>query len=127
MRAEAGDDVAQPALEAVELATRHRGEERTRERSMIALELDDQPLARWSGGHERRPPVGRMSLARYETAFNECVNEPGYRPRRHVQRFGQDTLRHRPMLPELPEQLRARRSEAQSLDRARHVVVQQND
>ena len=68
-----------------------------------------------------------MRLACHEPGFNERVYEPGHRPRRHLQRFGKDTLRHRPALAELSEQMGAGRREMQRLDCLRHVVVQQQD
>ena len=58
---------------------------------------------------------------------DERVHEPSDRPRRHLERFGKDTLGHRAALTQLPQQMQAGRREVQSLDRLRHVVVQQND
>ena len=94
---------------------------------MVAPELGNQPLACRRKSHQRRPPVGRVRLARHEPGFDERVQEPRHRPRRHVQRIGEDTLCHRPTLPELPEQMGAGQREIERLDPARHVVVQQHD
>lgn len=127
MRAEARDDVGKASLKAVELAVRHRTKECTRKHTVIALELGDEPLPLWGEGHQCRAPVGRVRLAGHEPAFDERVYEPRHRPRRHPQRFGKDTLGHRPALSEFPEQVSAGRCEIQRLDCLRHVVVQQHD
>jgi hypothetical protein len=127
VRAELGDDIGQPALEGVELAARHLSEERTRERSVVALELGRKPLPFCGESHERRSPVGRVRLPRHEAAPNERIHEPGDRPRRHLERVGKDTLGHGSALTQFPKQMRARRREAKRLDCQRHVVVQQND
>jgi hypothetical protein len=127
VRAEVRDDGGKSPRKAVELAARHLSEERTRERSVVALELGCKPFPIYGEGHKRCSPVGRMRLPRYEAAPDERVHEPGDRPRRQLQRFGKDTLGHRPALADLPEQMGAGRREVESLDRLRHVVVQQDD
>jgi hypothetical protein len=125
--AEARDDVGKAPRKAVELAARHLSEECTRKRTVVALELGDEPLPFWGEGHQRRAPVCRVRLARHESAPDERVYETSHRPRRHLQRVGKDPLGYRSALTKLPEQVGARRCEIQRLDRLRHVVVQQHD
>jgi hypothetical protein len=127
VRAEIGDDIGQSALEGVELAPRHLGEERARERSVVALEFARKPFPFCGEGHEGRATVGGMEFPCHEAAVCERVHESGDRPWRHLERVGEDALGHRPALTELPKQMRPGWCEVERLDRLRHVVVQQND
>jgi hypothetical protein len=68
-----------------------------------------------------------VRLACHETVSDQRVHEPGHRSRRHLQRFSKDTLGHRAALPELQQQMRARRRQPEGLNRLRHVVVQHDD
>lgn len=91
---------------------------------MVALELADERLAPECEGHQRRSPVGRVRLARHESAGDECVHEPSDGSRRHLQRLRKGTLRHRTTPAELPEQMCASRRKPKRVNRLRHVVVQ---
>jgi hypothetical protein len=113
--------------EPLELGARHRREERTRERFVIPFELRDERLASRGKGHQRRSPVARVRLACHEPVVDECVHEPSHRSRRHLQRLGKNTLGHRATLPDLPEQMGARRRETERVVRLRHVVVEDDD
>jgi hypothetical protein len=94
---------------------------------VIPLELPDERFASRGQGHQRRSPVARVWLTCHEPVVDERVHEPGHRSRRHLQRFGKNTLGHGATLPDLPEQMGARRRETERLDRLRHVVVQDDD
>ena len=94
---------------------------------MIPFELRDERLASRGQGHQRRSPVARVWLACHEPVIDECVHKPCHRSRRHLQRFGKNTLGHRATLPDLPEQMGARRRETERFVRLRHVVVQDDD
>ena len=91
---------------------------------MVAPELGDERLASGCEGDERRSPVARVRLARDEPVCDECVHEAGDGSRCHLQRFGEDTLRHGTAPSELPEQVRASRCEPERGDRLSHVLVQ---
>lgn len=50
-------------------------------------------------------PVAWVRLACHEPVVDKRVHEPSHRSRRHVQRFGKNTLRDRAALSDLPEQM----------------------
>ena len=74
---------------------------------MVALELGREPLPFCGEGHERRAPIGRVPLPRYEAVRGKRVHKPGDCPRCHLERIGKDTLSHRPALTQLPKQMGA--------------------
>ena len=98
MPAEPNDDAAEFVRETVELTTGHRREERTRECFVIPLELGDEPFASRGKGHQRRSPVAWVQLACHKTVGDQSVHESGHCSRRHLQRFGKDTLGYRAAL-----------------------------
>jgi hypothetical protein len=94
---------------------------------VIPFELRDERLASRGQGHQRRSPVAGVWLACHEPVVDERVHKASHRSRRHPQRFSKNTLGHRTTLPDLPEQMSARRRETERLVRLRHVVVQDDD
>jgi hypothetical protein len=125
MCAQPPDNIAQSARKVVELAARHRTKDSLSERSMIALQLSDEPLSSWRERDQRGSPVGWMRLTYHEAICNERIHEPGHRPWRHLQRLGEDSLSYRAAQTQLPDQVRAGRRELERCDRPRHVLVQE--
>lgn len=91
---------------------------------MVPLELGDElrPLA--GEGDKGGAAVGWMTLACHEVIRNECIHKASNGPGGHPQCFGKDMLGYRATLAQLPKQMGARQSEAESSDPLSHVVVQ---
>ena len=86
---------------------------------MAVLEIFDDRRPVFREIDERRPSVGRVSLARDEARGDKAVDEAGDRPRRHLQGVREYALVRRAMPAQLPQEGGSREMVRPSCARAR--------